>query len=99
MTQDYNGEWLFIDVSVIKAHEHSFGAASRQDEVTGKSVASNSSKRHLLVDACGNPVHIEVTSGQLHDSQMKNNLIEQAIKDDTEVVVADKGYDSQDFGL
>ncbi|WP_019672538.1 IS5 family transposase [Psychrobacter lutiphocae] len=97
ITQDYDSEWLFIDGSVVKAHQHSSGATSHQDEAIGKSVAGNSSKIHLVVDACGNPVHIEVTGGQLHDSQMANVLIKRAIKDDTEAVVADKGYDSQDI--
>uniref|UniRef100_UPI0019192CF2 IS5 family transposase n=1 Tax=Psychrobacter sp. 1044 TaxID=2772562 RepID=UPI0019192CF2 len=99
ITQNYDGEWLFIDGSVVKAHQHSTGSASQQDEAIGKSVAGNSSKIHLVVDACGNPVRVEVTGGQVHDSKMANDLIKQTIKDDTEAVAADKGYDSQDIRI
>ncbi|SUO97127.1 Uncharacterised protein [Suttonella ornithocola] len=68
ITQDYDGEWLFIDSSVVKVHQHSFGAASQQYEALGKSVAGNSSKIHLVADTCSNLVIIEVSAGQRHDS-------------------------------
>ncbi len=95
ITQDYNGEWLFIDGSVVKSHQHSSGVASHQDEAIGKSVAGNSSKIYLVVNVCDNPVCIEVTSGQLHDSQMANTLIKQTVKNNTEAVIDDRGYDSK----
>ena len=41
ITQNYDGEWLFIDGSVVKAHQHSTGSASQQDEAIGKSVAGS----------------------------------------------------------
>lgn len=61
VTVDYDSEWLFIDGSVVKAHQHSTGAASCRDEAIGRSVAGHSSKLHLVVDACGNPIHVERT--------------------------------------
>lgn len=82
---------------MVKANQHSSGAASQQNEAIGKSVAGNSSKIHLVVDACGNPVRVEITGGQVHDSQMANTLIKQTIKQDTGAVAADKGYDSHDI--
>ena len=97
MTADYDSEWLFIDGSVVKAHQHSTGAASCHDEAIGTSVAGNSSKLHLIVDACGNPVHVALTGGQVHDSKMANALIKSTIKKETKAVVADRGYDSSDI--
>ena len=66
VTANYDSEWLFIDSSVVKAHQHSTHTVDL-DEAIGKSVAGNSSKLHLVVDACGNPIHIELTGGQVHD--------------------------------
>jgi len=33
VTVDYDSEWLFIDGSVVKAHQHSTGAATRYDKL------------------------------------------------------------------
>ena len=71
VTANYDSEWLFIDGSVVKAPQHSSGVASHLDEAIGKSVAGNSSKLHLVVDACGNPIHIEH-----RQIKYKNNVIE-----------------------
>lgn len=92
---DDDCEWLFIDGSVVKAHQHSTGACSDSDEAIGKPVAGNSSKLHLVVDACGNPVYVEITAGQVHDSKQANSIIAHSVQDNTEAVVADKGYDSK----
>ena len=57
-------EWAFIDGSYAKAHQHSAGAASDDDEAIGKSRAGNTSKIHLAVDAYGLPVEFEITGGK-----------------------------------
>ncbi len=93
--RDIDVEWLFIDGSVVKAHQHSTGACSDKDEAIGKSVAGNSTKIHLVVDACGNPIYFELSAGQVHDSKHAESLIEHTIEDGTEAVVADKAYNSQ----
>ncbi|MBB3105475.1 transposase [Azomonas macrocytogenes] len=49
-------EWVFVDGSYTKAHQHSAGAASGADESIGKSRAGNTSKIHLAVDAHGLPM-------------------------------------------
>ena len=60
-------------------------------------MAGHSSKLHLVVDACGNPIHVELTGGQVHDSKVANTLIKSTIKKQTQAVVADRGYDSSDI--
>ena len=52
-------EWMFIDGSYAKAHQHSSGAASHADEAIGKSRAGHTSKIHLVVDAHGLPVDLK----------------------------------------
>ena len=45
----------------------STGAASDGDEAIGKSVAGNTTKIHMAVDACGLPIDFEITGGEVHD--------------------------------
>lgn len=86
-------EWIFIDGSYAKAHQHSAGAASGSDEAIGKSRAGNTGKIHLAVDAHGLPVEFEITGGQINDCTQAPNLI--AKLPAAETIVADKGYDSE----
>lgn len=86
-------EWTFIDGTYVKAHQHSAGAASAQSEAIGKSRAGHTSKIHLAVDAHGLPVAFEITGGDINDCTAAPELIAQLPS--AEVVVADKGYDSE----
>ena len=86
-------EWVFIDGSYVKAHQHSAGAASDSDEAIGKSRAGNTRKIHLLVDACGFPVEFEITGGQVNDCTVAPELIARIPQ--AKVIIADKGYDSE----
>lgn len=56
-------EWVFIDGSYAKAHQHSAGAASGNDEAIGKSWGGNTSKVHMAVDAHGLPIEFEISGG------------------------------------
>lgn len=90
---DPDMEWVFIDGSYAKAHQHSAGAASGTDEAIGKSRAGNTSKIHLVVDACGLPVAFDLTGGQVNDCTQASSLIARVAG--AETLVADKGYDSE----
>jgi len=70
-------EWVFIDGSYAKAHQHSAGAAGGQEQAIGKSRAGNTSKIHMAVDAFGWPVAFEITGGQINDCTQAPALIEQ----------------------
>ncbi len=56
MVQQPDLEWIFIDGSYIRAHQHSSGACSESSEGIAKSRGGNASKIHLAVDAHGNPL-------------------------------------------
>lgn len=51
ISSDNDPEWLFIDGSIVKAHQDSSGAASSSDEAIGKSRGGSSTKIHLAVDS------------------------------------------------
>lgn len=93
LTKHRDMEWLFIDGSIIKAHQHSSGAATQGDEAIGKSRGGNSTKIHLTVDSGGLPIHFELSGGQVNDIVHGESLA--CCSPDTSQVIADKGYDSE----
>jgi len=95
LSHDHDHEWTFVDASIVKAHQHSSGAAHAADEGIGKSVAGNSTKIHLAVDAMGFPIFFTITGGQVHDSKEAQNLINNV--PGLEILIADKGYDSEEL--
>jgi putative transposase len=64
------------------------------DEAIGKSKGGKSTKVHASVDALGNPRRLILTAGQAHDVHTGPALVE---GEDTEAVIADKAYDSDEF--
>ncbi len=93
LSEEYDHEWTFIDGSIVKAHQHSSGVANGAEGAIGKSVAGNTTKIHLAVDAMGLPICFTITGGEVHDSKESINLIHKIPK--LETVVADRGYDSE----
>ena len=86
-------EWLFIDGSIVRAHQHSTGAASQEPQGIGKSRGGNTTKIHLVVDSGGLPVHFELSAGQIHDMAHAESLVTEA--PEAKCITADKGYDSE----
>lgn len=90
-------EWVFIDGSILEAHQHSSGAANEQETEIGKSVAGNTTKIHMAVDACGLPIHFSVTGGEVHDCKEAPAFVAKLPLAD--YTVADKGYDSESLRI
>ena len=88
-------EWEFIDGSIIKAHQHSSGAAYKQETAIGKSVAGNTTKIHMAVDSYGLPIHFLITGGEVHDCKAAPQLVSESPL--SEYVIADRGYDSENL--
>jgi transposase len=63
LVQDPDLEWSFIDGSIVKAHQHSAGLPNKEEQGIGKSVAGNTTKIHMAVDAYGLPIDFEITGG------------------------------------
>lgn len=95
LARDPDLEWEFIDGSIVKAHQHSAGAASKENQAIGKSVAGNTSKIHMAVDAYGLPIEFEITGGEVHDCKAAPELI--AKLPASNYIIADKGYDSEEI--
>ena len=97
LSADADKEWLMMDGSHIRAHQHLAGAAaySGEDEhAIGMSRGGMTSKIHLMVDACGNPLEVIITAGNINDISVAPELIAAIDLAETQAVIADKGYDS-----
>ena len=95
LVEDPDLEWEFIDGSVVRAHQHSSGAAREENQAIGKSVGGNTTKIHMAVDAYGLPIEFYLTGGEVHDSKAAPTLI--ARLPVTDYMIADKDYDSEEI--
>ncbi|MDM1302727.1 IS5 family transposase, partial [Acinetobacter indicus] len=92
ISSDADLEWVFIDASHVRAHQHATGI---KDQAISKSIGGNSSKIHLAVDSHGNPVQFLIEDGTTHDVKVAPKLVNNIDLHETEILCADKGYDSE----
>lgn len=87
-------EWIFIDGTYVKAHQHCSGGKEEKEEKTiGLSRGGLTTKIHMVADSHGNPTSFKITSGSVHDSTVATCLLDEVA--DPENVIGDKGYDSE----
>ena len=94
--QDHDLEWLLLDSTVIRAHQHAAGEKGAADqgpeqEALGRSRGGFSTKIHVSVSGLGLHVEIRLTPGQEADVKQAESLLEGY---SPEAVIADKAYDS-----
>lgn len=92
LQEEVDTEWVSIDGTYVRAHQHASGARRGEYRAIGRSAGGATTKIHMACDAHGNPICFEVTGGQVHDSKAAPSLIEQL---EAESLLADKGYDSE----
>ena len=93
LRKEVDTEWVFIDGSYIRCHQHASGARRGEDRAIGRSRGGATTKIHLSCDADGYPLDFKITGGVVHDSQVASELIEMIGQAD--YFIADKGYDSE----
>ncbi|MFD1439332.1 IS5 family transposase [Acinetobacter terrae] len=86
-------EWVFIDGSYIRVHQHASGARNGSERAIGQSRGGRTTKIHLATDANGLPIDFKITGGDVHDSQVAEQLIETV--EAADYLIADKGYDAE----
>ena len=90
--QDPDLEWLLLDSTVLRAHQHAAGRrGGQQDEVLGRSRGGFSTKLHVAVEGLGNPAELHLSAGQEADVTHAPALLADHRPG---AVIADKGYDS-----
>ncbi len=93
MSDDPDFEYLIVDSTIVRAHQHAAGAKKRgsEDQALGRSRGGLSTKIHMAVRGLGCPVRFTLTAGQKGDAPQAAALIEGL---PAEVVMADTAYDA-----
>ena len=68
-------EWVFVDRSYIRAHQHASGARIGEERAIGRSRGGPTTKLHIVADAHGNPIDFEITEGEVHDAKAAPEII------------------------
>ncbi|WP_425394823.1 IS5 family transposase [Chondromyces crocatus] len=91
---DIDDEWISIDSTIVRAHQHGGGKRGSQGQCIGRSRGGLSTKVHLTVDALGLPLDFIITEGQRHDIIAAPELIARSAP---RCLLADKAYDTNDI--
>ena len=94
LSNDHDNEYMMIDATIVRAHQHSAGAKKNGPQAIGRSRGGLTTKIHALVDALGNPVAVMLSPGQEHDLACAESLIEDV---DPDALIGDKAYDADPF--
>ncbi|WP_404798758.1 IS5 family transposase [Acinetobacter towneri] len=86
-------EWVFIDGSYIRVHQHASGDRNGFERAIEQSRGGRTTKIHLATDANGLPIDFKITGGGVHDSQVAKQLIDTV--GEATYLIADKGYDAE----
>lgn len=92
---EIDSEWVFIDGSYVRAHQHASGARRGAERAIGRSRGGNTTKIHMAADAHGHPIDFEITGGEVHDVKAAPEIIRKV--DRAEHLIGDKGYDSEEI--
>jgi len=91
LASDHDNEYMMIDATIVRAHQHSAGAQKNGAQAIGRSRGGLSTKIHALGDALGNPFELMLTPGQDHDLTCAEPLLENA---DPGALIGDKAFDA-----
>lgn len=67
-----------------------------QNQCIGISRGGRNTKIHAVVDALGNPIYVQLSAGNVHDSAIAENVLEHVRLDGT-IIMADKAYGKYDL--
>ena len=76
LASDHDNEYMMIDATIVRAHQHSAYAKKHGAQAIGRSRGGLTTEIYALVDALGNPVEVMLSPGQDHDLTCAQPLIE-----------------------
>jgi len=92
LARDADFEEVFIDSTIVRAHQHAAGAAKKNgDQALGRSRGGLSTKIHALVEGLGSLARFSLTGGEAGDSPQALPLLKDLQPGS---LSADKAYDS-----
>ena len=66
--------------------------AAQKNQCIGVSRGGRSTKIHAVVDALGNPIHVQLSTGNVHDVKVAQEMLEAVKLRPGMAVLADKAY-------
>lgn len=93
---DIDEQAVMLDATIVRAHACVSGYIKNGNEIQalGRSKGGFTTKIHALVDALGNPIKFILTGGHRNDITQAAELLKEQRNT---IVLADKGYDSNEF--
>ena len=91
-------EWIFVDRSYVRAHQHTSEARIVEERAIGKSRDRLTTKIDVVADAHGKLIDFEVAAGEVYDVKAANKLFAK-VGDSAENFIAEIGYDSEEIGV
>lgn len=93
---DIDEQAVMLDATIVRAHACASGyqKGGNETQALGRSKGGFTTKIHALVDGLGNPIKFIVTGGHRNDITQAAELLKEQRNTS---VLADKGYDSQEF--
>lgn len=86
---------LFVDSTVVRAHQHAAGGRVRGARVTGRSRGGFGTKIHVVAADERTALGVVITPGQAHDAPVFDAVMCELPEETTaQIVMADRGYDS-----
>lgn len=92
LSEDADFEEVFLDSTIVRAHEHAAGASKKGQQGIGCSRGGLSTKIHAAVDGLGNLGRFRLTGGERHDITEAANLLDGM--ENVGAVLADKAFDA-----
>ena len=92
VTAAHDAAVQMIDTSIVRVHQHAACIARNKRQSMGRSRGGLTSKIHAVVDSCGLPVRLALTTGEAHDNRLAAKLLSR-LKSGS-MLIADRGYDA-----
>jgi transposase len=92
LTAGHDAAVQIIDTSIVRVHQHGACIAGNSEQLMGRSRGGLTTKIHAVVDTCGLPVCLALTTGEAHDNRLVMTLLS-GLKSGA-MLLADRGFDA-----
>jgi Transposase DDE domain len=92
LTAGHDAAGQMIDTSIVRVYQHGACIAGNSEQLMGRSRGGLTTKIHAVVDNCGLPVRLALTTGEAHDNRLVPTLLS-GLKSGA-MLLADRGFDA-----
>jgi transposase len=92
LSADHDAAVQMIDTSIVRVHQHGACIAANSKQLMGRSRGGLTTKIHAVVDTCGLPARLALTTGEAHDNRLVLTLLS-GLRSGA-MLLADRGFDA-----